>query len=42
MSKYEEQFKRINRWYDRFNQLDSGKQHTRNSDFEVDDGYGCC
>ena len=37
MSKYEEQFKRVNRWYDRFKKLNSGKEHTRNTDFEADD-----
>jgi len=37
--KYEEQWDRVKRWYQRFKDINDGKPHTRNAEYEVDDVY---
>jgi hypothetical protein len=37
--KYEEQWERVQRWYQRFKDINDGKPHIRNTEYEVDDVY---
>jgi len=39
MRKYKEQFERVNRWYNRFKKINSGKEHNRNTEYDKDDVY---
>lgn len=36
---YQEQFKRLGRWYERFKNINDGQIHDKNSDFYLDDVY---
>lgn len=38
-SKYQEQFNRVKRWYERFAEIDGGRVHDRASDFYQDEVY---
>ena len=39
MRKYQEQFERVKRWYSRFKEINDGKLHNRNTEFDADDVY---
>jgi UDP-galactopyranose mutase len=39
MRKFEEQYERVIRWYSRFKEINDGKLHNRNTEFDVDDVY---
>jgi len=39
LSRHQEQFKRLGRWYERFKNINDGQIHDKNSDFYLDDVY---
>lgn len=39
MEKYEEQFERVKRWYERFRRINEGTSHEKNTEYYHDEVY---